>query len=86
MAVMEAESALAVLRQLLTEARQRSGLTQAELAGRLGRPQSYISKIENGERKLNVAELLTLAEALNCHPAAIFADLWARTSSIPNSP
>jgi hypothetical protein len=85
-AIMDALSAHAALRQLLTEARRKSGLTQIELAGRLGRPQSYISKIENGERKLTVAEFLKLAEALRCHPAAIFSDLLALTSFPPNSP
>ena len=37
--------------------RQEKGLTQVNLAQRLGRPQSYVSKYESGERKLDLPEL-----------------------------
>ena len=40
------------------------GLTQVELAASLGKPQSFISKIESGERSLHVYELFFYAEAL----------------------
>ena len=40
------------------------GLTQVELAASLGKPQSFISKIESGERSLHVYELFSYAEAL----------------------
>ena len=42
------------LRELLTEARIHSGLTQTELAVRLRRPQSFVAKYEGGERRLDV--------------------------------
>ncbi len=42
---------------LLREARESSGLTQEQLAGRLGTKQSLISKVERGERRLDVIEL-----------------------------
>ena len=45
-----------LLRELLREARTAQGLTQAELAKRLGKPQSYISKTESGERRLDFVE------------------------------
>ena len=51
------------LGQLLTEARLAAGLTQAELAGRLRRPQSYVSKYETGEQRLDLIELDTVCEA-----------------------
>ncbi len=51
-------------RQLLVEARKTAGLTQAELAVRLFRPQSFISKIERGERRLDVVEFFEVAQAL----------------------
>ena len=45
------------LQSLLKEIRLNSGLTQTEMATRLGRPQSYVSKYEIGERKLDFLEL-----------------------------
>ena len=44
--------------------REERGLTQVELAASLGKPQSFISKIESGERSLHVYELFSYAEAL----------------------
>jgi len=41
----------------LKEARLESGLNQQDVAVKLGKPQSYVSKIERGERRLDVAEL-----------------------------
>jgi transcriptional regulator with XRE-family HTH domain len=49
---------------LLTEERKRNGLSQQQLAERLGRPQSYVSKYERGERRLDVIEFVEIAEAL----------------------
>jgi transcriptional regulator with XRE-family HTH domain len=45
---------------LLREVRKEAGLTQAEVAAALRRPQSYISKYESGERRLDVLELQTV--------------------------
>jgi transcriptional regulator with XRE-family HTH domain len=46
----------------LREARQRAGLTQAQAARALGRPQSYVSKCELGERRIDPIDLQELAE------------------------
>ena len=45
----------------LKKARLESGLSQQEVADKLGKPQSYISKIESGERRLDVAEIKKFA-------------------------
>jgi transcriptional regulator with XRE-family HTH domain len=42
----------------LRQARLDAGLTQLEVAQRLGKPQSYISKCESGERRVDFVELL----------------------------
>ena len=52
------------LRALLTEAREAEGLTQEQLARRLSKPQSYVWKLENGERVLAYAEASVYARAL----------------------
>jgi transcriptional regulator with XRE-family HTH domain len=58
---------------LLIETRRRAGLTQAAVAERLGRPQSFVSKYEKGERRLDVIEFVALARALDINPQALFA-------------
>lgn len=49
----------AVLLRELKAARQRARLTQSELAERIGRTQSFLSKCERGERRVDVLELRT---------------------------
>jgi len=62
-------------RELLVTARKAAGLTQTELADRLGKPQSYVSKYERGERRLDVVEFLTLADLLHFDPHACITRL-----------
>ena len=46
----------------LREARLEVGLKHENVAAKLGKPQSYVSKIERGERRVDVAELSALAK------------------------
>jgi transcriptional regulator with XRE-family HTH domain len=59
------------LRALLIDARKSAGLTQVELAERLRRPQSFVSKYERGERRLDVVEFLEVTDALEVQPAKL---------------
>lgn len=52
------------LRKLLKEVRKEADLTQVELSLRLQKPQSYVSKYESGERRLDVLELRLVCEAI----------------------
>ena len=61
--------------KLLTDARRRAGLTQVSLAKKLGRPQSFVSKFENGERRLDVIEFLDVARALRLDPTRVIDEL-----------
>lgn len=54
----------AVLLELLKELREGAGVLQADLAERLESPQSYVSKSENGERRLDVLEVRAWCAAL----------------------
>lgn len=55
-------------RQLLITARKEARLTQVELAEKLNRPQSYVSKYERGERRLDVIEFFDIAQAVGVDP------------------
>jgi transcriptional regulator with XRE-family HTH domain len=54
-----------VLLRLLRETRERAGVTQVELARRLGQTQSFVSKIELGDRRLDLVQLRTFLAALD---------------------
>lgn len=60
---------------LLRDARTRAGLTQEDVAKRLNCPQSYVSKYELGERRLDVIEFLRVAKALKVSPETILNKL-----------
>ncbi|MCG5243682.1 helix-turn-helix domain-containing protein [Azospirillum doebereinerae] len=57
-----------VLVDALVEARKTAGLTQQDLAHRLGKPQSFVAKVENRERRLDVVEFITLSRAVGLDP------------------
>lgn len=52
-----------ILRTLIREYREAAGLTQVELAERIGETQSYVSKVERGERRLDLVQLRLFCEA-----------------------
>lgn len=68
------ESYRAFLR-LLIESRQLVGVSQIELAKRLKKTQPMISKIEQGERRIDIAEFFEIAGVLGIDPIAFFKKL-----------
>lgn len=67
--------------------RQECGVTQRELARRLGKPPSFVNKIELVERRMDVLEFITIAEALNEQPEILLSRMRAAMSgSSPISP
>jgi transcriptional regulator with XRE-family HTH domain len=66
----------------LVEIRQSAGITQAELARKLGRPQSYISKVESGDRRIDVVEYVQLMQAIGASPEPLIVKL---ATSLENS-
>jgi len=66
---------LVVLGEVLARTRERAGVKQSELAAKLGVPASYLSKIENGRRRLDVIEFVRIAEAIGSDPAEIVSTL-----------
>lgn len=58
----------ASIRSLLVAERKAAGLTQQALADKLNRRQSYVSKFELGERRLDVVEFLEVLRAIGLEP------------------
>lgn len=57
--------------ELLVQARKDAGVTQVELGNRLGQRQTFVSKFELGERRLDVAEFVTVCRAIGIEPCKL---------------
>jgi transcriptional regulator with XRE-family HTH domain len=64
-----------VIVEVLRRAREEAGLTQDELASRIGRDQSHISLIEGSQRRLDLVEFIRFARALGRNPVDLFAEV-----------
>lgn len=67
--------------ELLIQQRQQTGMTQTELAEELGRPQSFVSKYERGERRLDLIEFLEIAHVLKIDPCNFITRLQRATTN-----
>ncbi len=56
---------------ILVSERKAARLTQQSLADRLGTPQSFVSKYEHGERRLDVAEFIAIVYAMGADPCEV---------------
>jgi transcriptional regulator with XRE-family HTH domain len=65
----------AAMLQTLIGARKAAGIKQIELAGRLGKPQSFVSKVERGERRVDVIELLIIVRAIGADEIALVSKI-----------
>ena len=70
-----------VLRDELVAARRAAGLSQQQVAAKLGRPQSFVAKYEAGERRLDVVELLNLALIFNINERRLIRSIKAELKS-----
>jgi transcriptional regulator with XRE-family HTH domain len=68
---MSSASRYELFQRALADARQERGLTQSEVAARLRKPQSFVSKYESGERRLDVIEFLEVCDAISISPSSI---------------
>lgn len=71
-------SAYASFVRVLVAARKEAGVTQVELARRLGKPQPFVSSIENGVRRVDLIEFYAIAKALKLDPEVLFAAVIRR--------
>ncbi len=67
----------------LISARKTVGMTQQEVADRLGKPQSFVSKYERRERRLDVVEFVTIAKAIGFDPCRIVREIEKRVAEPP---
>lgn len=59
----------------LAAARRQANVTQQALAAQLGKPQSFISEYERGQRRIDVVELLMISGALRADPVQLLAEI-----------
>ncbi|MGB8510744.1 MAG: helix-turn-helix transcriptional regulator [Pyrinomonadaceae bacterium] len=62
----------------LISARKTAGMTQQEVADRLNKPQSFVSKYERRERRLDVVEFVKIAKAIGINPCRIVREIEKR--------
>jgi transcriptional regulator with XRE-family HTH domain len=65
------------LRAFLVERRKKAGLTQTEVAKKLGRHPSFVATVESGQRRIDVVELLDFAEAIRFDPREVIKRISA---------
>lgn len=62
----------------LVEIREQAGVSQRELARRLGRAHSYVGRIEMGDRRLDLPEFCEWCELLDADPLKVLAQILRR--------
>lgn len=67
--------------KMLEQERVQANLTQVQLAKKLGKPQSYVSKYENGERRLDLIEFLQIASCLRINVTDFIERLTATATN-----
>lgn len=70
----------AILQGLLKRTRESRGISQRALSAKLGRMSSYIQKIENGERRIDVIEFLRICDLLEVNEHELIKELRAQVA------
>src|SRR5262245_566494 len=68
-----------IFREQLRDARTSAGLSQEDLAKKMGWDQTYVSKIERGVLRVDVVELIAICEVLGIDPSQFVAELQRHT-------
>ena len=68
--------------RLLVEARSNANMTQDVVAKKLGRPQSFVSKYESGQRRLDVVEFVEVSKAIGIDPAEVIEQVSKAVEAI----
>ena len=76
----------AIFLKVLRKARQKAGLTQAQLARKIGETQTFVSKCERGERRIDVVELRVFCRAFGVSLKQFIVALEAAMSKARRHP
>ncbi len=60
---------------VLAATRRRANITQQELAKRVGKPQSFVSEYERGQRRIDVVEFILIARILDADPISTLGEI-----------
>ncbi|MGH8047967.1 MAG: helix-turn-helix domain-containing protein [Chthoniobacterales bacterium] len=60
---------------VLKDLREANGITQTDLSTRLGMPQSFVSKVESGQRKLDLRQFSIYVRSMGEDPIEVFSKL-----------
>ena len=75
--------AYAVLRQMLVAVRRAAGLSQRDLAARLKRERSFVARIEQGERRVDVIELMWICQACGADVRSVLKPILRAARKTP---
>jgi transcriptional regulator with XRE-family HTH domain len=75
--------AYAVLRQMLVAVRRAAGLSQRDLAARLKRERSFVARVEQGERRVDVIELMWICQACGIDPKVVLKPILRAARKTP---
>jgi transcriptional regulator with XRE-family HTH domain len=71
-----------IVGRCLADARRQAGVSQDDLAARLGKPQSFVSTYESGQRRVDILEFLLILKTLGVDPASVFTAIVEGSRSL----
>ena len=79
------EAEARILRDLIRSMRLEGGLRQQDVADRLGQPQSFVSKCESGERRVDIVELAAICRACDSDLSTFVDDFVSAIAEIADT-
>lgn len=73
---------LIIMGKVLVRLREAAGFKQSDIAASLGVPPSWLSKIESGSRRLDVIELIQIADAMKREPGELVEEIRDALSAL----